>query len=67
MKQMAANSSGKFWSIKEFLEASESFNLQSQIQYINQEEILWNKLYWLIVIVGLLSLEWFLRKRWGLL
>jgi hypothetical protein len=67
MKQLAANSAGEHWSIKEFLEAAEDFNFQSQIQFVNQEEVLWNKLYWLIIIIILLSVEWFLRKRWGLL
>lgn len=67
MQQLAANSGGRHWSINEFLNSINKFQFEEQIQLLSHELVLWNKYYWLIAIILLLSLEWFLRKRWGLL
>ena len=67
MKELASRSGGEHWSVQQFLKASETFRYRSQVQFVNREEVLWNKLYWLIIVIILLSVEWFFRKRWGLL
>ena len=67
MKELASGSGGEHWSVQQFLKALETFRYRSQEQFINREEVLWNKIYWLVIVIVLLSVEWFFRKRWGLL
>jgi len=67
MRQLAANTGGRHWTIEEFLNNLNKLQFDEQIQLLSYELVLWNKYYWLIAIILLLSLEWFLRKRWGLL
>jgi hypothetical protein len=67
MQQLAVNTGGRHWRINEFLNSMNQFKFKEQIQFLSHELVLWNKYYWLIAIILLLSLEWFLRKRWGLL
>jgi hypothetical protein len=67
MREIAAAAGGKSWSVKRALEEISRLRLQEQVQILNTEYILWNQWYWLLLLVLLLSSEWFLRKRWGLL
>jgi hypothetical protein len=67
LREIAASAGGKSWSVKEALEEIPRFRFQEQVQILTIEHILWNKWYWLLLLVLLLSAEWFMRKRWGLL
>jgi hypothetical protein len=71
LKRMAAITRGSYVHISE----SENFinNLNQYLSKKKKEKELsnifyaWNSTYTLILIIAFLSLEWFLRKRWGLL
>jgi len=71
LKRMAAITRGSYVHISE----SENFinNLNQYLIKKKKEKELsnifyaWNSTYTLILIIAFLSLEWFLRKRWGLL
>jgi hypothetical protein len=71
LKRMAAITRGSYVHISE----SENFinNLNQYLVKKKKEKELsnifyaWNSTYTLILIIAFLSLEWFLRKRWGLL
>lgn len=67
MKQIADRTGGKYVSVKNLVGVIEKYPFKTQIQQISKELDLWNKLIWLILLIFLLSVEWFLRKRWGLL
>ncbi len=68
MKEIASRSGGEFWSAREFVNNLEEFQkFKQQIRLTNMEYVVWDKIYWLIAVIVLLSLEWFFRKRWGLL
>jgi len=67
MKQLAENTGGKHWRVREFLENLDQFQFAEQTQLLARELVIWNNYYWLIAIITLLAVEWFLRKRWGLL
>lgn len=67
MKQLAGHTGGKHWRIREFLKNMHQFQFASQTQLLAHELVIWNSYYWLIAIITLLAIEWFFRKRWGLL
>jgi len=67
MQQLAGNTGGQHWRVKEFLENMDQFRFTEQTQLLAHELVIWNNYYWLVAIISLLALEWFLRKRWGLL
>ena len=67
LQEIAQKSGGKYFSAQKFLDHLASMSFKKQIHWLHREHILWNKTYWLAVIVLLLAAEWFLRKRWGLL
>jgi hypothetical protein len=67
MRQLAAEAGGKSGSIRHFIQNINNLQLHEQVQMLTLDYVLWNKIYWLIALILLLSLEWFFRKRWGLL
>ena len=67
MRQIAHLSGGKSLSARHFTEALQSMRFTRRIRLHTLEWVLWHQLPWLIIVIGLLSVEWFFRKRWGLL
>ena len=67
LKEIPATAGGKNWSVKRALEEIPRFRFREQVQILTIEHVLWNKWYWLLLLVLFLSTEWFMRKRWGLL
>ncbi len=67
LRQMAARAGGRAWRAGEFLRNLQVLHEREQIQQVTLEYVLWNKIYWLILLIALFSLEWFFRKRWSLL
>jgi hypothetical protein len=67
MRQIAEKSNGAVWSVKAMLPQLDQLNITEKIQLSDFEYVLWNKSYWLVISIILLSVEWFLRKRWGML
>jgi hypothetical protein len=67
MHQIARNAQGQFYSPKMFVNQFSDLKLENRIRYSETEYFLWSYLHWLFVLILLLAVEWFLRKRWGLL
>lgn len=67
MRQIAEKSNGAVWSITAMLPQLDRLNMTEKIQLSDFEYVLWNKSYWLVISIVLLSVEWYLRKRWGML
>lgn len=67
MRQMAKNTGGQFFLPGQFVRHFRKLDFRSRTQFSFSEYFLWSYIHWLFVIVLLLSIEWFLRKRWGLL
>jgi hypothetical protein len=67
LQQIARKTGGKFIRIRDIPREFHSANLREKSELISKETDLWNHLWWLILLTFLLSLEWFFRKRWGLL
>ena len=67
MRQIARRSGGRFLSAAHFTEEIQQLKFSRRIRLRTVEYVLWTQLHWLVIIILLLSVEWFLRKRWGLL
>jgi hypothetical protein len=67
MQQIAQKSGGRVWRARNFSNEIENLKFHKKIQLSNIEYVLWNQIHWLIAIIILLAVEWFLRKKWGLL
>ncbi|MFZ0390851.1 MAG: vWA domain-containing protein [Calditrichia bacterium] len=67
MRELARRSGGELWSVNEYLKKNRDFGFNRRVQLLSVEHVLWNKIYWLILLILFLALEWFFRKRWGLL
>ncbi len=67
MRQLASEAGGQNWSVMHFVQNVSRMQLYDQVQMLTMDYVLWNKIYWLILLIFLFSLEWFFRKRWGLL
>jgi hypothetical protein len=67
MRQIAEKSNGAVWSVRSAIQYLDQLDMTEKIQLSDFEYVLWNKSYWLVISIILLSLEWFLRKRWGML
>jgi hypothetical protein len=67
LKQLATKTGGQFINDSNFvsLEQALKFPLKTRIE--SREWQLWNKLILLILVILFLSIEWFLRKRSGML
>jgi len=67
LREIAHRTGGSFWEVKEAIHRIAKLKWNPRVQLQNEEHVLWNKMYWMISLIILLTLEWFLRKRWGLL
>lgn len=67
MRQLAYRSGGQFYRPAQFINSFSPASLESRTQYSATEHFLWDHLYWLFVMIALFGIEWFFRKRWGLL
>ena len=51
----------------DLLKAIETYGKKVEKTFVEEKRIpLWGTLYILILIIALLSTEWYLRRRWGL-
>ncbi len=67
LRQLARQTGGRAYSPGQFLRNFPDRPLESRLQLTMSEYFLWSYWQWIILLVLLLSTEWFLRKRWGLL
>ncbi len=66
LRAIAIKSRGRFYT-PDRLPNKFPLNLQSRTYFNRKEMVLLDKWYWLPVLILILTLEWFFRKRWGLL
>ncbi|MCC7430506.1 VWA domain-containing protein [bacterium] len=66
LRKISHNSNGKFFVPENLGELKSSLDLSEKITENSSEIELWNKIWLLILAISLLSLEWFLRKRSGM-
>ncbi|MCH7782745.1 FixH family protein [candidate division KSB1 bacterium] len=64
---IAAASGGRYFSYKGITNIPALLDPSRAIEYRNLEFEIWNKSWFMIAIITLLCLEWFFRKRFGML
>jgi len=62
LRSLARASGGTFASYKDFARTASAFDVSRAVETVTGEIDLWGKLWLLLVFVGTLALEWFLRK-----
>ena len=67
LEEMARSSGGRFLREEEFGELAELLRPLSSGRVIESDTLLWQSYWWFAAVVLLLSIEWLLRKRAGLL
>lgn len=67
LKSLAAKSGGAYFTSDNFDALKDSLHFQPKYLTINNEWEIWNKTPLLIICISLLSAEWFIRKRKGML
>jgi|GEM_PF-2571405 len=67
MNRLATATQGETYSAKQFVNSFDNDALKSRLQISFEELFIWNFWQWLPLLILLLGVEWFLRKRWGLL
>lgn len=67
LKNVAQNSGGRYFTPDNFAEISQHLKFEAVMIDEEQEIALWNKLFLLILFVALVSTEWFIRKRSGMM
>lgn len=67
MRQMAETSGGRFLREEQSGDLAKLLEPLSAGRVVESETALWQSYWWFLPIVGLLSVEWFLRKRSGML
>ncbi len=67
LKQMASDSGGTYLREEEIGRLAELLKPLSSGRVVESETLLWQSYWWFAAIVTLLAVEWFLRKRAGLL
>jgi len=67
LKQLAAKTGGHFINDSNLVSLKEALKFPVKTRIESREWQLWNKLILLILVILLLSFEWFLRKRSGML
>jgi hypothetical protein len=67
LKRLAAESGGAFFTTSNFDALKDNLRFPEKYQIIKSEWQIWNKIPLLITCVLLLSAEWFIRKRKGML
>jgi len=69
LKAISASTGGKILGRDDdLLKEIQAYAARAQNRFVEERRLpLWAKLYILIPILGLLGLEWYLRRRWGLI
>ncbi len=67
MQEIARQSGGELWNVRQFIEHFPALQYHPTEKLVKHEKVLWTSLTWLALLILVLSVEWFLRKRWGLL
>jgi hypothetical protein len=67
LEEMALASGGRFLREEELVELPELLSPLSSGYVVESDTLLWQSYWWFTLIVGLLAIEWMLRKRAGLL
>jgi hypothetical protein len=67
LQQMARASGGEFYREEDARKLVEKLEPMSKGRIEESETILWQSWWWFVPIVGLLTVEWLLRKRSGLI
>jgi len=67
LQQMARASGGEFYREEDARKLVEKLEPMSKGRIEESETILWQSWWWFVPIVGLLTIEWILRKRSGLI
>lgn len=67
LKQMAAASGGAYLREEQLPQLLDLLAPMSQGRVIESETVLWQSYWWFLPLIGLLTIEWILRKRAGLL
>lgn len=67
LKQMAAESGGVYLREEQMAQLSELLSPLSNGRVVESDTVLWQSYWWFSAILILLTAEWFLRKRAGLL
>ena len=67
MRQIAAQSGGDFFREEEIADLPSRLELLSRENVIESDTVLWQSWWWFVPILGLLSIEWALRKWAGML
>ena len=66
LKKMAELSGGKYLSMRDLPSLSKNLAKEKQTVTVHKEKELWNLPITLIILVGLMGTEWFLRRRYDL-
>lgn len=66
LQQLAAKTGGRYFSDANYDSLAAHLKFPDRITSGVKEIPLWNKLLLLVVVIGLLSIEWFVRKRSGM-
>lgn len=66
LRKLAHNSNGKFFTFDNVSEVRQELDLTERITESTEEIEIWNKIGLLILAISLLSIEWFIRKRNGM-
>lgn len=66
LRKVSHNSNGKFFTFENVGEIREKLDLTERITENTEEIELWNKIWLLVLAISLLSIEWFIRKRSGM-
>jgi uncharacterized membrane protein len=67
LRQIAAQSGGQFFREEEIKTLVERLKPLSQGRVVESDTALWQSFWWFVPVILLLAIEWFLRKRAGLL
>jgi len=69
LKTISASTGGKILGRDDdLLKEIQAYAARAQNRFVEERRLpLWAKLYILVPILGLLGLEWYLRRRWGLI
>jgi hypothetical protein len=63
LQQLASASGGLYRPAERWTELLPSLRYEARLIEQSEEMEIWNKMYWLFILAGLLSVEWFIRKR----
>ena len=67
LRQIAENSGGTYHTVESMNALANELNYPTRVTYEEIQWEVWNKIYLLITIILLLSIEWYVRKKKGML